>query len=142
MSHIMDIRDQLIPCDFLFGKGTQEQVSFRAPHKDKLGFDLSQYINSFGAQQSFVISHVKKGILVPTDVAAPFACPYHTSCDHPLKNENEDYCRRSPWMHIHSATTGCWYTNGVNATLGHVRLTRQDDSSRESNLASSRSSDT
>ena len=116
LSLIDMMKTEFVPCDMEFDGHVQ---SFHPGTEDELGLDLSQYLRSFQAQQEFMMVHVKPagdGFRPSSTVSVP--CSFNRCCTHPNRTENADHCARAPWRQYKDAPTGCWYLNGVAATIG------------------------
>jgi len=115
---IAQMTEGFVPCDMSFdGK----VLSFHDGTEDELGLDLSQYLRSFHAQQEFVLMHVRgRGFVASADFS--HSCPYYSVCSHPFRSARETECRTSPWRIYTNNTPGCWFTNGVSATLGPTTI--------------------
>lgn len=127
MRHLTNLMSEYVPCDLslradpITGEPARI-VTFQYPRVDELGFELSQYIRSYDAQQKYVLAHLNGDVFVSSDKVEKPGCAFVDSCVHPLKSENENQCRQYPWLHIHSKLPGCWYTSGVLATMGTVKI--------------------
>ncbi|MCU1277066.1 MAG: hypothetical protein JWM53_612, partial [bacterium] len=112
------------PCDMLLGAGAVGTLRRGSP--DEAGFDMAQHMLSFSAQQEFMLMHIgADGQFLPTASIAE-ACPYQGPCTHPTAQEHPENCAKSPWRNFTMAKHGCWFTNGVIATMGESKLTKAE----------------
>jgi hypothetical protein len=131
-AHLGVLFEDFPPCDILVRdpEGVDEMLT-AGLKTDKHGLQSSQYARSFEAQRHFMRAHlsVVEGEFVPS-MGRVASCPFASSCTHPLKVRDGALCENAPWRQIHSpgaGAAGCWYTNGVNATMGTVRFTKTLD---------------
>jgi hypothetical protein len=116
MSLIDMMKADFLPCDMEFAGHVR---SFYPGTEDEFGLDLSQYLRSFQAQQEFMMVHVNAtgdGFTPSSTVSTP--CSFHRCCTHPNRTEHPDHCALAPWRQYKAASAGCWYVNGVAATIG------------------------
>jgi hypothetical protein len=93
--------------------------SFRPAKEDEHGLDLSQYLRSFQAQQEFMMRHVNPaGDGFRPSAGLRAGCPFLRCCSHLNRDQFPENCSREPWMQYSQAAVGCWYANGVAATVG------------------------
>lgn len=122
LSLIEMMKTDFVPCDMEFGGHIH---SFRPEAEDEHGLDLSQYLRSFQAQQEFMMVHVKAtGDGFAPSSAVPARCSFHRCCTHPNRTERFEHCARAPWLQYRDASVGCWYVNGVAATIGPHEITK------------------
>lgn len=116
LSLIDMMKADFLPCDMEFAGRVR---SFYPETEDEVGLDLSQYLRSFQAQQEFMMVHVNAtgdGFSPSSAVSVP--CSFRRCCTHPNRTVHSDYCARTPWRQYKEASVGCWYVNGVAATIG------------------------
>jgi hypothetical protein len=131
LDHLRGLYRDFPPCDFLIeeqnettGQVERTLVTAQPPGQDAKGFEPSQYLRSFQAQQEYVLAHLgPKGFRPSSDVRR--RCPYFDACDHTIRTEAEARCASAPWEHVQREGPGCWYSSGVWATLGLVEVHRR-----------------
>jgi len=127
--HLESLFDDYPPCDFLVKRpdGEVDILSTEPDQPDEYGLALPQYMRAFDAQRAFMRAHLLQSGEFAASQLNTESCPFVGGCGHPLFKQDEVLCRTKPWRHIHSSTAdaeGCWYTCGVQATRGLVKLTK------------------
>jgi hypothetical protein len=111
------------PCDMLLGSSAVGTLRRGLVGAD--GLDMTQHLLSFSAQQEFMMMHEgADGQFLPTASITGGACPFLGACTHPTTKEHPDNCAKAPWKNFKMAKDGCWFTNGMIATMGESKLTR------------------
>lgn len=91
--------------------------AFRPQVPDHHGHGDAQYWMALHAQQAFMMMHAGLSGFRPSDVVeAP--CPFADGCDHSTRSRHPQNCTAKPWKNYVEADEGCWFTEGVAATIG------------------------
>ena len=123
LNHFKSLYKEFPPCDFVIeepdesGAAVRTLVSAQPADLDEKGLDISQYLRSFQAQQEFMLAHLRSDGFCPS-ASVRLKCPYFETCEHPLRSADMEVCKSAPWEHTRRDAPGCWFTNGVWATLG------------------------
>ena len=119
------------PCDAIQEREERDGVfprdqlaSFHEGVQDDQGHTSSDTLRTFQAQQTYVMSHCDTNTaqFLPSSQAV-CSCPYYHACHLEWRVKQADICRTAPWRHYSlGAKESCWYTNGVAATMGTVKI--------------------
>lgn len=112
-------KNEFPPCDL---SSNGKILSFLSGEEDENGLNISQYLRSFQAQQEFMMMHLKGDGFASSSELSSKTCSYYKICTHPTRTIQENNCKEKPWANYTATTIGCWFTNGVSATLGPTQI--------------------
>jgi hypothetical protein len=111
------------PCPMAFGDAI---LTFRPLSQDEQGFDDVQYLMALHSQVHFALMHVASQGFLPSSHLKK-ACPFVRTCEHPNHSLHGENCRVTPWKNYVDAKHGCWFSEGVAASIGLKGVAKATD---------------